>query len=102
MNDRKVAAGRRAVRAARATLRPQITVSGGVETIDRDRAESSFGLQLAWTSAGSVGVSQLLYSDGARARATIERHVQTSREQTREELRLDVAHGAAVGYLDVL
>ena len=40
------------------------------------------------TSAGSVGISQLLYSDGARARATIERHVQTSREQAREELRL--------------
>ena len=63
---------------------------------------SSFGLQPVWTSAGSVGVSQLLYSHGARARATIERNVQTSREQAREELRLDVAHGAAVGYLDVL
>ena len=100
--DRSVAAGRQAVRAARAALRPQITASGGVETIDRDRAESSFGLQPVWTSAGSVGVSQLLYSHGARARATIERHVQTSREQAREELRLDIAHGAAVGYLDVL
>ena len=100
--DRSVAAGRQAVRAARAALRPQIAASGGAETIDRDRAESSFGLQPVWTSAGSVGVSQLLYSDGARARAAIERHVQTSREQAREELRLDVAHGAAVGYLDVL
>ena len=100
--DRSVAAGRQAVRAARATLRPQVTASGGAETIDRDRAESTFGLQPVWTSAGSVGVSQLLYSDGARARATIERHVQTSREQAGEELRLDVAHGAAVGYLGVL
>ncbi len=102
--DRTVAAGRQAVRAARAALWPQVTASGGVETIDRDRAASTFGLQPVWTSAGSVGVSQLLYrlSDGARARATIERHVQTSREQARAELRLDVAHGAAVGYLDVL
>ena len=100
--DRSVAAGRQVARAARAALRPQIAASGGAETIDRDRAESSFGLQPVWTSAGSVGVSQLLFSDGARARATIERHVQTSREQVREELRLDVAHGAAVGYLDVL
>ena len=100
--DRSVAAGRQAVRAAGAALRPQVTASGGAETIDRDRAESSFGLQPVWTSAGSVGVSQLLFSDGARARATIERHVQTSREQSREELRLDVAQGAAVGYLDVL
>ena len=100
--DRSVAAGRQAVRAAGAALRPQVTASGSAETIDRDRAESSFGLQPVWTSAGSVGVSQLLFSDGARARATIERHVQTSREQSREELRLDVAQGAAVGYLDVL
>ncbi len=100
--DRSVAAGRQAVRAAGAALRPQVTASGGAETIDRDRAESSFGLQPVWTSAGSVGVSQLLFSDGTRARATIERHVQTSREQSREELRLDVAQGAAVGYLDVL
>lgn len=100
--DRSVAAGRQTLRAARAALLPQLTASGGVETIDRDRAESSFGLQPVWTSVGSVGVSQLLYSDGAQARATIERHVQTSREQAREELRLDVAHGAAVGYLDVL
>ncbi|MCY4077642.1 MAG: TolC family protein, partial [Acidobacteria bacterium] len=100
--DRSVAAGRQAVRAARAALRPQITASGGAETIDRDRAKASFGLQPVWTSAGSVGVAQVLYSDGARARASIERHVQTSREQAREELRLDVAHEATVGYLDVL
>ena len=100
--NRSVAAGRQAVRVARAALRPQVMAAGRLETIDRDRAEGSFGLQPVWTSLGSVGVSQLLYSDGARARATIEGHVQTSREQAREELRLDVAHGAAVGYLDVL
>lgn len=79
-----------------------MTATGGVHTIDRDRAEASFGLQPAWTSAGSLRVSQLLYSDGARARATVEGYVQTSREQGRVELRLDVARGAAVGYLDVL
>ena len=100
--DRSVAAGRQAVRGAQSALLPQVTASSGVEAIDRDRAASSFGLQPAWTAAGSVGVSQLLYSDGASAQAAIERHVQTSRERGREEQRLDVAHGAAVGYLDVL
>ena len=100
--DRSVAAGRQAVRGARAALLPQVTASSGIEAIDPDRAASSLGLQPAWTAAGSVGVSQLLYSDRARARATIERHLQTSREQAREEQRLDVAHGAAVGYLNVL
>ena len=100
--DRSVAAGRQALRAARAALRPQVTAAGRAETIDRDRAESSFGLQPVWSSLGSVRVSQLLYSEGASARAAVEGHVQTSREQARAELRLDVAHGAAVGYLNVL
>ena len=100
--NRSVTAGRQAVRGARAALLPQVTASSGVETIDRDRSASSFGLLPAWTAAGSVGVSQLLYSDGARARADIERHVQASREQSRDAQRIDVAHAAAVGYLDVL
>lgn len=100
--NRSVAAGRQAVRGARAALLPQVSASSNIDAIDPDRAASSFGLQPAWTAAGSVGVSQLLYSDGARAQATIERHVQTSRERARDAQRIDVAHGAAVGYLDVL
>ena len=41
--DRSLAAGRQALRAARAVLRPQVTAAGRADTIDRDRAESSFG-----------------------------------------------------------
>ena len=100
--NRTVAAGREALRAARAALWPQLTGAARAETIDRDRAESSFGLQPAWSSFGSVRVSQLLYSEGASARAVVEGHWQRGREQNREELRLDVAHGAAIGYLNVL
>ena len=99
---RSVAAGGQSVLAARAALRPQIVASAGAQRIDHAGGENPLGLFPVRTSAGSVGVSQLLYSDGARARAAIERHAQTSREQAREELRLDVAHGAAVGYLNVL
>lgn len=100
--DRSVAAGAAAVRAARAALLPQVTASGGYETIDRDRAESTFGIQPEWMIAGSLGFSQLLYSDRTHAAAAIERHVQTSREQDRAEARLDIVHAAAVGYLNVL
>ena len=100
--SRAVAAGSQTVRAARAALRPQLRASTGAEAIDRDRAESSFGLRPAFTAAGSLGLSQTLYSDGARARVDIERHRQMTREEARREQRLDVAHGAAVAYLNVL
>ena len=65
--DRSVAAGRQAVRAARAALRPQITASGGVETIDRDRAESSFG-PAAGLDVGRLGRRLAAPLLGRRAR----------------------------------
>jgi len=100
--DRSVAAGQGAVRVARAALLPQVTASGGYERIDPDRAASTFGIQPEWSAAGVVGFSQVLYAESARARAAIERHAQTSREEAREEQRLDIVHDAALGYLNVL
>jgi len=100
--DRSVAAGRQQVVAARGALLPQLSLSGLAETIDGDRAAHTFGLQPRWLSAGSIGMSQVIYSDGARAAAEIERDLQASRREARHELRLDVAHAAAVGYLAVL
>ncbi len=100
--DRSVVAGRQAVLAARAALRPQVLASAGTRRIDHTGSGHPLGLFPLRTAAGSVGFSQLLYSDGARAGAAIERHAQTSREQAREELRLDVARDAAVAYLNVL
>lgn len=100
--DRAVAAGLGSVRAARAALMPQVSASGGYEQIDADRADATFGIRPEWAAAGVLGVSQVLYADGLRARAAVERHVQTSREASREQDRLDIAHGAAVAYLNVL
>ena len=100
--DRSVAAGRGSVQSARAPLLPQVTALGNYETIDQDRADSTFGIQPEWTAVGAVSVSQLLYSDRARAGAEIERRQQTSREHALEEQRLDIVHAAAVGYLNVL
>ena len=47
-------------------------------------------------------MSQLIYSDSARANVDIQGHLQTSREQVRERTRLDVALDGAAAYLDVL
>ena len=101
-DERGVAAGRQIVRESRAVLRPRVSASAVAEQIDPDRATASFGLLPAWLAGGSVGVSQLLYSDAARADVEIQEHRQATREQSRAARRLDIVHAAAVGYLDVL
>ena len=101
-DERRVAAGRHIVRESRAVLRPRVSMSGVAEQIDPDRAAASFGVLPAWLAGGSVGVSQLLYSDAALADVEIREHRQETREQSLAERRLDIVHAAAVGYLDVL
>lgn len=100
--DRTVAAGVQLVREARAPLLPQLDVTGRETVIDRDRAESSFGAQGQSQVAGSLGFSQLIYSEPARAGYAIEKQLQLSREGERAQLRLDVVLEAAQAYLDVL
>ena len=95
-----VAAGREMVRAARGALLPQIGATGGFEQIDLGGSSLKLDPVRAWT--GSLGLSQTLYSDAAWARVAVEGQVQISREQAREELRLDVAHEATVAYLNAL
>lgn len=100
--DRTVAAGMQLVRESRAPLRPQLDVSGRETIIDRDRAAASFGSQGQSQVSGSLGFTQLLYSEPARAGYAIEQELQLSREGERAELRLDVVFEAAQAYLDVL
>jgi len=54
------------------------------------------------TLLGGVSLTQLLYSEPARANVAIRRHLQLSREEGLERLRLDLAQEAAVTYLNVL
>lgn len=101
-DDRRVAAGRQFLRESRAALRPQVSASGVAERIDPDRAAASLGVLPAWQAGGAIGVSQILYSDAARADVEIQEHRQKTRQQSRAEHRLNIVHAAAAGYLDVL
>ena len=101
-DDRLVAAGRQIVRGTRAAHRPRIALSAATRQINLDRARGSFGFVPAWTGAGTVGVSQVLYSDAVSANVEIEEHRQAGREHSRAERRLDVVHAAAAAYLNVL
>ena len=100
--DRRVAAGRQIVRESRAVLRPRASMTGVAEQIDPDRAAASLGLVPAWLGGASVGVSQILYSDAARADIEIHEQRQKSRQEDRAQRRLDIVYAAAVAYLDVL
>ncbi|HSC27816.1 MAG TPA: TolC family protein, partial [Vicinamibacterales bacterium] len=100
--DRFVAAGAQTIREARSALYPQLSISGRMQVIDADRAGASLGSQPQRLYLGSAGVSQLIYSDAALANVDIQEHLQASREQTREQTRLDVVFEGAVAYLNVL
>lgn len=100
--DRGVAAGEQAVREARAPLLPQVGLEAAGVAIDDDRAAARFGQQPERTLSGTASASQLLYSDDAWANFQVEGHLQTSREEQRETVRLDIALDAAVAYLNLL
>ncbi|MCA9753425.1 MAG: TolC family protein, partial [Gemmatimonadetes bacterium] len=54
------------------------------------------------TLAGTASVRQVLFSDDAFTNLTVNRKAQLSREESRNQLRLDIAQAAAQAYLDVL
>jgi len=100
--DRNVAAGTHIIREARAGLLPQLDIGAQGVVIDEDRAEASFGTQAERTLSGSVTASQLLYSESTWSDFAVQRHLQVSREEERETLRLDIALDATIAYLNVL
>ncbi len=100
--ERHVAAGLQNVNEARSTLLPQIYLSGNGVTIDRDRAESSFGAQAERSLSGAATVTQLIYSEPAFANLSIQKSLQKTREWDYEQLRLDIALAASTAYLNVL
>ena len=100
--DRFVAAGTQNVRQARSRLFPQLEVSSLGTFIDKDRAEASFGAQAQRSFSGSTRVTQLIYSEPALADVQVQRNLQTTREEEREQLRLDIVLDASTAYLNVL
>lgn len=100
--DRAVAAGKENVREARSALLPQIDISSEGVVIDKDRAEANLGFQAERTFSGSATLTQRVYSEKAWANLNVQRHTQTTREEEREQLRLDIIREAAVAYLNVL
>jgi outer membrane protein TolC len=102
VENRNVAAGEQVVKQARSVLLPQVDLDAKGEMIDDDRAEFSGGGTPERTVTGSVTASQLLYDEDSWSNYSVEKKLQTSREEQRNTVELDIIRNAAVAYLDVL
>ncbi|MBW1981798.1 MAG: TolC family protein [Deltaproteobacteria bacterium] len=102
VQQKVVAAGKQAVKQRQSALLPQVDLESAGVIIDEDRAEASMGTESERRWTGSVRGTQLIYSEDAWSSFTAEKHLQVSREQQRETVKLDVIRDAAVAYLDVL
>ncbi|MCZ6653489.1 MAG: TolC family protein [Planctomycetota bacterium] len=96
---RRVEAGMQLVKEARASLLPRASVSSLSTFLDKDRASVVQGQRQI---SSALGVQQVIYSEQARAGYDIERQLQSTREEERLQLRLDIVLEAAQSYLDVL
>jgi outer membrane protein TolC len=100
--NRNVAAGEQVVNETRSSLLPQIDLDAQGAVIDDDRAKTSSGLTPERSFTGSVTATQLLYDEDSWSNYSVEKKLQTSREEQRDTVELDIIRNAAVAYLDVL
>lgn len=100
--SRKVAAGVGQVGQARSGLLPQVFV--GTSGVLNGRGPDTFGTGGTPGQAAVAlgGFRQLLYSDDAWTKYTVQQKTQLSREEEWNQLRLDIGQDAAVAYLTVL
>jgi outer membrane protein TolC len=101
VRDRRVAAGAEDIREARSTYRPQIDVGLGGVVVDENHAIASLG-QYPMYAAGSLTLTQLIYSDGALANISIQKELQNVREFDLQSLRLDISRDAVAAYMNVM
>lgn len=98
---RRVEAGREDVSIARAVLLPQLDANLAHRWIDEDRAaQATAGAER--TLAGTLDLSQVLWSEQAWANLSVQRHLFRALEATLRQQELDVALQATTAYFDVL
>jgi len=101
-SERFVLAGAQEVRKAIAILLPQSEISLDASIIDEDRALASRGIQPERTLTGSANVNQLIFSESAWSNLRVQKYNQSSRELSRDEIKLDIISATAIAYLIVL
>jgi outer membrane protein TolC len=97
-----VAAGHYRVQEAKSSLLPQLSLGSRALVADHDRARALSGTQPERQWTGSLELTQVIYSEKARAGFEVEKDMQAFREQARNAVRLDIQEAAATAYLNIL
>lgn len=98
----RVAAGAAEVTLARAGLRPEVALRAGATQIDEDRAAAGTGRMPERRITGALTLTQVIYSDDARAQHRVARQLQQARESDQAALALDTVLQSATRFLELL
>ena len=101
VRDRRVAAGAEDIRGAKSSYRPHIDLGLAGVAVDENHAIASLG-QYPMYAAGSLTLTQLIYSNDASANISIQKDLQRVRELDLDGLRLDIARDAVAAYMNVM
>ena len=99
--ERRVIAGDEEIRLARSAYLPHVDLALSGVGIDDNHAIGALG-QYSRYAAGSLTLTQLLYSDAASANKIIQRELHEARKKDWGALRLDLARSAVAAYTAVL
>jgi len=101
VRDRRVAAGAEDIRGAKSSYRPHIDLGLAGVAVDENHAIASLG-QYPKYAAGSVTLTQLIYSNDASANINIQKDLQRIRVLDLDALKLDIARDAVAAYMNVM
>ena len=86
---------------ARSNLLPQLNAGASYAT-RKDSPPVAAGLFAQSSADASLSLNQLIYSDAASANLAIQKNLQTAREESLRQFRLDVIQAATSAYYNVL
>ncbi len=90
------------VKTAKSNFLPDVSASTTAAYIDPRVAEISGGASPEFSTSGTVGLQQLIYSEGAAAGITIQDNLQKAQQETYNAAELDAILNGSVAYFNAL
>ncbi len=90
------------VKTAKSNFLPDVSASATGLYLDPKVAEISNGANPEFSTSGTVGLQQLIYSEGAAAGITIQENLQKAQQETYNAAELDAVLNGSVAYFNAL
>jgi len=87
---------------AKSKYLPWLSISATGVQIDKNRAESLFGIQAERTIYGTASLQQLIFSEQALGNISIQKHLLNASESAREQVKLDIMLETGEAYFEIL